>query len=107
MDEIIPDRPVLVPGSTISSKLSPDSMEWNLQKVGAPTLWNIGITGQGIVYANADTGVQWNHPALINHYRGYIATTRETDHNYNWWDAISQSYSGVSNPCGLKNLGTM
>ena len=50
------------------------------------------FTGQGIVYANADTGVQWDHPALKPHYRGWNGTN--ADHNYNWWDAIHNDING-------------
>jgi serine protease AprX len=74
--------------------------EWGLSKVNAPALWSLGITGQGTVYATADTGVQWDHPALINHYRGWDGAT--ASHDYNWWDAIHDSSitGSSSNPCG-------
>ena len=65
-----------------------------------PQVWAMGATGQGIVYANADTGVQWDHPALKDQYRGWDG--QHADHNYNWHDAISDgSITGsASNPCG-------
>jgi subtilisin family serine protease len=74
---------------------------WNLNTVHAPDLWAQGFTGQGIVYANADTGVQWNHPALINQYRGWNGAA--ADHNYNWWDAIhaSDHWGNLTNICGF------
>ena len=31
-----------------------------------------GVTGAGAVAANVDTGVQYNHPALVNQYRGNL-----------------------------------
>jgi subtilisin family serine protease len=73
---------------------------WNIAQTHAPDLWAMGITGRGIVYANADTGVMWDHPALKNQYRGWNGTT--ADHNYNWWDAIiTDTITGsTSNPCG-------
>jgi bacillopeptidase F len=43
---------------------------WNLVAVNAPTLWNLGFTGQGIVVAGVDTGVDGNHPALAGKWRG-------------------------------------
>ena len=30
----------------------------------------LGITGQGVLVANCDTGVDWEHPALVTHFRG-------------------------------------
>jgi hypothetical protein len=69
------DRPVKVelekPESGISQiTLAPNAIEWNISKINAPYLWNLGFTGQGMIYANADTGVQWDHPALKAHYLG-------------------------------------
>jgi len=41
-----------------------NGIEWNVQYVKAPTSWGKGFRGEGFVVANADTGVQWEHPAL-------------------------------------------
>lgn len=43
---------------------------WNLLMVNAPALWDLGYTGQGIVVANVDSGVDGNHPALAGGWRG-------------------------------------
>ena len=75
------------------------STEWNLNWINVPSVWALGDTGQNTVYANADTGVQWNHPALKPHYRGWNGTS--ADHNYNWWDAIHADIDGNGNPCGF------
>ncbi len=77
---------------------APTGIEWNVSQVNAPAVWALGDTGQGEVYANADTGVQWNHPALISHYRGWNGVT--ADHNYNWWDAIHTQINPGGNVCG-------
>ncbi len=71
----------------------------NIVSTGATAVWEKGITGEGIVVAGQDTGVQWNHPALIRSYRGSAGGRRMApDHDYNWHDAI---HSGRSNPCGF------
>jgi serine protease AprX len=70
------------------------TVEANISKVGAPAVWAQGFTGQGIVVASADTGVLWNHPALVHQYRGGPAAV----HDYNWHDAIHDA--GPGNPCG-------
>jgi len=52
-------------------------------------------SGQGVVIGGQDTGYEWYHPALKEHYRGWDGTT--ANHNYNWHDAIHFS---DENPCG-------
>jgi serine protease AprX len=75
-------------------------IEWNIARVNAPSLWDIGVTGQGIVYANADGGVIWDHPALKPHYRGWDGNSAA--HDYNWWDAIHADLDGDGvNSCGF------
>lgn len=39
---------------------------WNLDMIKAPEVWNAGYTGSGITVAVIDTGVDYNHPDLIN-----------------------------------------
>jgi len=64
-------------------------IEWNVSQVKAPDLWNLGYTGTGLVVSGADTGVQWDHPALKNHYRGWNG--QQANHDYNWDDAVDHS----------------
>ena len=45
-------------------------LEWNIAAVGAGELWNLGFTGQGVVVANMDSGVDLNHPDLTGRWRG-------------------------------------
>jgi hypothetical protein len=43
---------------------------WGLVDSGAVQFWNaFNNQGEGVVVANIDTGVQWNHPALINQFK--------------------------------------
>jgi len=60
----------------------PVQLPWNLAQINVPQVWEMGITGQGIVVGQADSGVQYDHPELANSYRG-----REEGHNFNWHDA--------------------
>ena len=62
-------------------------IEWNVAQVNAPQVWALGFHGEGMVVANADTGVQWDHISLKSHYRGWNGTT--VNHDYNWHDATS------------------
>jgi bacillopeptidase F len=44
--------------------------EWNVEMVGAPDLWARGHTGEGVVVAILDTGVDALHQDLVDRYRG-------------------------------------
>lgn len=78
----------------------PDSTEWNVEKVGAPLVWAAGFTGQGVVVGGQDTGYEWDHPALINQYRGWDGV--QADHGYSWHDAIHEDLGTPGdNVCGL------
>jgi subtilisin family serine protease len=73
-----------------------ESISWGVAKIGAPEVWALGDTGQGVVIAGEDTGYQWDHPALQPHYRGWSGSS--ADHAYNWHDSIHDSDD--ENPCG-------
>lgn len=57
---------------------------WGVDRIGAPSAWDRGATGDGLVYGSIDTGVDWDHKALKDRYRG--AADGSVDHNYNWMD---------------------
>jgi serine protease AprX len=75
---------------------SPRAVEWNVSRVKAPDVWALGFRGDGMVVADADTGVDWEHPALKPHYRGWDGVT--ADHDFNWHDATSQHSSTPVDP---------
>lgn len=79
----------------------PQAVEWGVERIRAPEVWAAGITGQGTVIAGQDTGIRWDHQALINQYRGWDGSS--VDHTYHWHDAIHELYSLGSNPCGLSS----
>jgi subtilisin family serine protease len=66
-----------------------DTIEWNIARVKAPDVWNLGYRGDGLVVAGADTGTQWDHPAMKNQYRGWDGTSAHFD--YNWQDLVQHS----------------
>lgn len=63
-----------------------NDIEWNVRFINAEKLWNLGFVGKGIVVGVSDTGIQHNHPALLNSYRGKNGT-----HHYNWFDTTIKS----------------
>ena len=43
--------------------------DWGITDTKADQFWaTFGVQGDGIKVANIDTGVQWNHPALVNQF---------------------------------------
>ncbi|MBN3544126.1 S8 family serine peptidase [Fictibacillus barbaricus] len=83
--------------------------EWGLEKIGAPRVWKEGIDGTGVVVASIDTGVQWDHPALKEKYRGYrLGDPDHPDNMYNWFDAVGEKKSPYDdNGHGTHTTGTM
>ena len=90
------------------SDVGPAAVEWGIADINADDVWaDLGITGEGIVVANLDSGVQWDHPALIGQYRGWDGAG--ADHDYNWFDG-----TGTNEPApwdwdghGTHTMGTM
>ena len=74
------------------------NIEWNIKQVKAPEVWKLGAHGEGMVVAGADTGVQWDHPALKNQYRGWDG--QKVDHDYNWHDATPEHSQTPVDPFG-------
>jgi len=82
-------RTALPVATGVDRKVRHETIEWNVEQVHAPEVWALGFHGEGLVVAGADTGVQWDHPALKNHYRGWKGN--KVSHNYNWHDAVDHS----------------
>lgn len=53
-----------------ASSGTPATTEWNLQAINASALWDLGFTGQGVVVASMDTGVDSLHPDISTKWRG-------------------------------------
>ncbi|HNS49548.1 MAG TPA: S8 family serine peptidase, partial [Anaerolineae bacterium] len=56
-----------------ASGFVPDAgVQWNIARIRADQAWDaFGLDGAGVTIAIMDTGVDWQHPALIEKYRGY------------------------------------
>jgi hypothetical protein len=93
----------------VTQEASPEqrttAIEWNVTRVKAPDVWALGYNGGGMVVGDNDTGLQWDHPAIKNHYRGWNGTT--ADHNYNWWNGLGSNVPSDSDGHGTHTAGTM
>ncbi len=72
--------------------------EPNVSLVNAPALWSLGYTGQGVVVANLDTGVDASHPDLAPTYRGG---------SNSWYDPYLNITQPYDNAGGYTGHGTM
>jgi subtilisin family serine protease len=108
---VVPDTPVTLPAPAAGAvQAAVDAVEWNIDRIGAPRVWSENDDrGQGVVVANIDTGVQFDHPALAANYRGRQADGTLT-HDYHWFDPTGLCAGG--SPCdnnghGTHTMGTM
>lgn len=77
----------LAPDIPRSRTLYMPEIPYGIRYTNAPQVWEMGYTGQGIVLASQDTGVDWQHPALKSNYRGWDEASQTASHPYNWFDA--------------------
>jgi subtilisin family serine protease len=97
------------PGADRCNPAQPNtSICWNVHQIGADRVWSdFGVTGKGITLANIDTGVRYDHPALITQYRGTLGNGR-FDHNHNWYDPQGTLTAPSDlNGHGTHTMGTM
>ena len=92
-------RPLSVPlEAEEGNDAPPDGPQWNITMIGADEVWNeLNATGAGIVVGESDSGVQGDHPALRDAYRG-----RDGQNDYNWLDP----WFGSNAPTDLGGHGT-
>jgi|694.fasta_scaffold66678_4 subtilisin family serine protease len=107
-----PDIQNRLPSTTAPSTEFPKGPGANIIRFGASKVWeDFKVTGENIVIAGQDTGVDWDHKALKSHYRGWNG--EKADHSYSWHDSIHKSIGGnsscgfnLSTPCDDHNHGT-
>ncbi|WP_319610793.1 S8 family serine peptidase [Bacillus pumilus] len=98
VDQVLPNetrqihRPVDLKTKQKKQMKAVDGVEWNISQVHAPEAWALGYDGTGTVVASIDTGVEWDHPALKEKYRGFDpAHPNKPTHEFNWYDATTGS----------------
>ena len=86
VESIAPDEVPVVPTAGLP--------EPNISAVDGPTVWGLGYTGQGVVVASLDSGVDLSHPDLANRWRGGTNS---------WFDPYGQH---PASPVDLTGHGT-
>ncbi len=73
----------------VSSSPAPSDLtghEPGLEGIRADELWEMGITGEGVIVSNIDTGVDGNHVALADRWRGLEPGV---DPSEAWYDPVT------------------
>ena len=82
------------PASAVSAPEGPRgerTPEIGVQAVNAPQVWALGFDGTGMLTSTLDTGVDGNHPALHNRWRGF-ADPRYAGHpTWAWFDPVTNT----------------
>ncbi|MBX7234273.1 MAG: S8 family serine peptidase [Caldilineales bacterium] len=96
----LPEPPPFEPGDPNPPATTP----WGVEAIGAPRVWEeFGVTGEGVVVGQSDSGVDAEHPALAGNFRG-----RGGAYDFNWldpWTGSPQPYD--ANGHGTHTLGTV
>lgn len=95
--------PAIAPAQSAPAACAAESANlcWNIARIGAGRAWgDFGVQGEGITVASIDSGVRFDHPALLAQYRGSGPTG--VRHDYSWFDA----YAGQPEPSDTGNHGT-
>jgi len=89
------DRPI---GDPIKAADNIEASETGLKVIKANKLWEVGITGQGRLVMNIDTGVDVTHIALNSRWRG--------NNGQPWWRAWFDKYASTTQPADCDGHGT-
>ncbi|KAB3530008.1 S8 family serine peptidase [Alkaliphilus serpentinus] len=87
-----------------------EGLEWNIERVKADQVWDLGFDGTGVVVATLDSGSTWNHPALMHQWRGYDSSTGTTNPEGNWYDPSHGTTLPTDDPAvphGTHVMGTI
>ena len=88
------------------------TVQWNVERVGAPQVWEtFSNTGSGVVVGMIDTGIEWQHEALKEKWRGFNPDDPlNPNPEFNWYDPVygSDMPSDLSaKPHGTHVMGTI
>jgi bacillopeptidase F len=79
-------------------------VEPGVAAVRAPEVWDMGYTGEGVLVATLDTGVDGNHPALASRWRG-LDPIYAGNPEWAWFDPVTNTQ--FPTPFGSHGTHTM
>ena len=102
------DYPVemIEPLSSTPAVSQPGAAESGLREINANELWDLGITGDGVIVMNIDTGVDGSHPSFAARWRGLEAGV---DWSWAWFnpDMPNQQFPTDYGYHGTHTMGTL
>ena len=110
--QIRPDERLYLEDTAFKAASAPQAasgLPWNLIMLNVGLVRDaLGLDGTGVVVSNLDTGVDWQHPALLSKYRGYRGDGLAV-HQGNWHVSTNEPYlyPGDGNGHGTHTMGTM
>lgn len=92
--DLIFDSPVK---SSSAPSFSSSNISYELELLGVSSLWKKGLNGKGRLVCSFDTGVDYEHPALYNKWRG---------HSFDYQSAWFTKSSSSTYPTDMTGHGT-
>ncbi|MCP4633732.1 MAG: S8 family serine peptidase, partial [candidate division Zixibacteria bacterium] len=81
-------EPVDEPKTGLSDDIQ--SVEIGLEAIRADEVWDMGITGEGVIVCHLDTGAEGEHPALAERWRGLDPRYSENP-EWAWHDPLTST----------------
>lgn len=109
VEKIVADRtyPLIRPVATRAATGTGAGVEWNVDQIGAPKVWNaFDDRGGGVVVGTIDTGAQFDHPAIARQYRGASPGGSAPSQDHNWFDPTGACGGPADPPCDDVGHGT-
>lgn len=101
-DQPLQSEPVAKPNRSqafslhsVTAAFRPQEVEANLDAIRASKVWSdLNITGKGVVVGIIDQAVDYEHPALIRHFRGFDPETNQISLEGNYVDFVEDGSVG-------------